>query len=113
MNSKWWYTVIILSSSVRDDESGLRVCEEQFRLVKAVDFDTAFEKSITLGKDQEHSYENIYGQTVNWEFIGLRELKEISDGIIDDGTEIKSKIFKVDDPLSLIPGKNELLLTSS
>lgn len=110
MNDKWWCVTLLVKSIVKDEESGLWLCDEQVRVIKATDFNSAFEKSIILGKNQEHSYENIYGQTVKWEFIGLRELREIVDETIGDGTEIKSKLLKIDDPVSLIQGKDQLLL---
>jgi len=110
MNNVWWCATILMCSTVRDEEAGLLVCDEQIRVIKAVDFDAAFERAISVGKDQEHSYENMYGQVVKWEFLGLRELKEISDETIGDGTEITSKILKVDNPVNLIHRKDELLL---
>lgn len=104
MDNKWWCATIIMCSSVVDEEDELTLCDEQIHVVKAHDLQSASEKSIELGKNQEHSYESIQGQTVFWKFVGVQSLEELFDDEIVDGSEIRSKLIKTSDPESLLNG---------
>jgi len=102
MIDKWWCVTLIVCSSVKDDETGMYLCDEQIHLVKAVDSKSAYLKAMQIGREQEHSYESIDGHQVTWKFIGLQGLEEISDTDIVDGVEIRSKLMKVENPNDLV-----------
>jgi hypothetical protein len=102
MNEKWWCATLIVCSSVKDDETDLYLCDEQIHLVRAANSEAAVLKAIQIGREQEHSYESIDGHHVTWKFIGLQGLEEVLDEDIVDGTEIRSKFIKVENPDDLV-----------
>lgn len=105
MTEAWWCATLIIYSSVKDPETGMFLCDEQIRILRAETADSALIKAFQIGKAQEHSYESIDGHIVSWIFAGVRELEEISDERLDDGTEIKSKLMKVLDLSELLSYK--------
>ncbi len=51
----------------------------QYRLVRAADAETAYERALALGRRGQHSYENCNGDTCEWMFAGLEDLREVDD----------------------------------
>lgn len=86
------------------------MCDEQIRILRAPDEDAAFKKALQLGKDQEHSYENSEGEVIKWEFIGMENVEELVGDSVEDGTEIRSRIFEHHDPRTIIREKEKLLI---
>jgi hypothetical protein len=94
--------------SKHDDEvTEAWTCEEQIHLIRAPDADTAYKKAMDLGKKREHSYKNVYDETVSWTFLGLEDLAEL-DGQLRDGIEIRYRFFRHKDPISLVSAKDNL-----
>jgi hypothetical protein len=85
-------------------------CFEQVHLIEAENDDSAYEEAIQLGKSEEHSYKNFQGRTVYWEFVGLENLEEILDETLQNGTEVRSRRLIVDDPSTLVRGKERLTI---
>jgi len=85
-------------------------CFEQIHLIEAEDGDLAYKKALQLGKTHEHSYENYEGNTVYWEFVGLENLEELLDEMIQDGSEIRSRVLLVEDPQKLVRDKEGLTI---
>ena len=105
-----WYIATLIMQSKHDGEAiDAWTCEEQIHLLRAPDADTAYKKAMDLGKKQEHSYNNVYDETVNWMFLGLEDLDEL-DGQIHDGVEIRYRFFRHKDPISLVSSKQELFI---
>ena len=107
MKNKWFIATLIIRSRVGNNSNEAQLCDEQVRLIKAPDEDTAYAKASELGKEEEVSYQNEYGQIVTWEFIGLADLEEL-DATIRDGTEIRSRLFHNDNPKNLVADKTKL-----
>ena len=59
----WYIATLVIASKV---ENGVEVqtCEEQIRAIRAPNAEAAYEKAIEIGQHEEHSYQNMYGQTV-------------------------------------------------
>lgn len=106
--SSWYVTTLVICSRLENEGARLRTCDEQIRLLRASDSETAYEKAIQLGKAEEVAYQNTYGQTVHWEFVGLVDLEELPSETIEDGVEIKSRLFRSKNPTHLARSKDEL-----
>ena len=75
MGNIWYVAKLVLQCRVGDGDMGPWTCDEQVRVIKATDDDHAYEKAIGLGKEEEHTYSNVDGETVSWTFIGLSNLE--------------------------------------
>jgi hypothetical protein len=93
---------------VGQQDKGPWTVEEQIRILEAPDPNTAFSKSIQLGKDEEHSYKNINGETVSWEFIGFEDIEDLSEDSIRDGMQLRGRFLERDDPSGIVCEKTEL-----
>jgi hypothetical protein len=91
---QWFVAVLVFESSIQEAWSDPTV-DVQYRLIRAIDAETAYDRARVLGEHGEHSYENPYGQTCVWTFKGLADLQEVMDelahgaeiyGFIEDGT---------------------------
>ncbi len=60
----------------------------QYRLIRAVDAESAYERAIALGHRERVSYENCDGNTCEWVFRGLEDLRAVDDSNLGHGTEI-------------------------
>jgi hypothetical protein len=110
MKDKWYVTKLILQCRVNDDRVGPWTCDEQVRVLRAKDDDTAYEKALRLGREAEDSYQNVHGETVSWEFVGLANLDELGSPSIRDGTEITSRLFTEEEPARLVRQKERLVV---
>jgi hypothetical protein len=108
MKNKWYVATIIVRSRVGNDDNEPWLCDEQIHLIKAPDEDTAYLKAIELGKEKEDYYKNDLGETVFWEFFGLVDLEELDVTTIQDGVEIRSRLFDNSNPNNLINDKTKL-----
>jgi hypothetical protein len=107
-NESWYVAKLIVQCKVEGDESGLWTVDEQIRVIRASDPDTAYRKTMDLGKRQETSYENMYGKIVTWEYIGLQDLAPLLAASIVDGTEITGRLLTSDNPLELVRDDRDL-----
>ena len=83
----WYVAVLVLESSIVEGRSDPSV-DVQFRLIRAPDAETAYQRALALGREDEHSYENPYGQTCAWTFKGLSDLQAVIDDELADGVEV-------------------------
>jgi len=95
MDEKWYGVTLLLLCRVNHDAIGPWTCDEQVHVIRAHDEETARQKAEQLGRQEEHSYNNTYGEIVSWEFIALTNIYEIDDETIVDGTEISSRLHEV------------------
>lgn len=108
MKQMWYVATLIMRCKVGDHKAESWTYDEQIRLIRAPDEDTAYDKAAQMGKNEEHVYENVYGERVAWEFVGLADLAELGSQSIHDGTEIRSRMFKGGDPMSMVVPKEKL-----
>lgn len=83
----WYVAVLVLESSILEAWSDPSV-DVQFRLIRAPDAESAYERALSLGREEELSYENPFGQTCVWTFKGLRDLQRVVDDELADGVEV-------------------------
>ena len=109
----WYVATLILQCNVEGHDKQLKLVDEQVRVLRAIDIETAYEKAVQLGKQEETSYENSFAQTVHWTFVGLEDLDELPfDDDIKDGTEVKYCLLHKKVPHSLVRAKDDLTVFS-
>ena len=102
---RWYLALLVVRSSVAGEPCE-PLSDVQFRLIRAADSEAAYERAFLLGDAASHEYDNADGETVTWTFSGLRDLREIEDLELVDGTEIYSQIDRSDEPL--VTAKDDL-----
>jgi hypothetical protein len=107
MAEHWYVATLIVQCKVEGHPKRLPLVDEQIRILRAPNKETAYEKAVQLGKDEETSYLNGYGEQVLWEFVGLVDLSEL-EGEIQDGTEVRSRLFHKRHPDMLVCQKDDL-----
>jgi hypothetical protein len=108
LDNNWYVAKLIIQCKVEGEDTGPWTIDEQVRVLRAPDPNTAHMKAMALGKQQETSYENMYGKLVSWEFVGLGDLEQLFDDSIVDGTEITSRLLTTSSPSGLISSKDNL-----
>lgn len=94
-----WYLARVVFHIICGDGNHKPQFDEQLRLVNAKDEHGAFLKAKALGRAEEDSFYNQKDQLVQWKFINVSELYQLS---LVDGAELNSKITEVDDALGHI-----------
>ena len=102
-----WYVATLIVRCVVSDNSPPYTCDEQVHLLRAPDADSAYEKALKLGAKEECTYQNVDGENVHWQFVGLENLEDL-EGTIRDGVEIRSRLFDCDDAADLTTPKSQL-----
>ena len=88
---KWFVAEAIFEATIQGrDESWEPLVEELLFLVRDVDEHSAAARAESIAKAKEHSYENPKGELVTWRLVGVTELTEVIDQLLQDGAEIKS-----------------------
>lgn len=89
-----WYVTKLIFQIICGEGNHAAQFDEQLRLVQAEDEDIAFEKASSLGIAETDSFYNQRNQLVQWKFINISELYQLS---LIDGAELHSKISEADD----------------
>jgi hypothetical protein len=94
-SERWFIAVLVFESRIvedpSDDDASVDV---QYRLVRAVDADSAYQRAMALGKGERVRYENVDGNTCEWVFAGLEDLRLVDDQELEHGSEIYGFIEK-------------------
>ena len=85
LDAKWWLADLAIEFTI-EGEPGNRV-HFNLTLVRADSREEAYEKALRFGAEEESTYSNSDGQTVNARFRGLRDLYVIYDEL-EDGAEL-------------------------
>ena len=107
VNQKQWYAATLIVRDRVEDNQKSFTCDEQIRLIQARTAEKAYKKAYKLGKAQETVYLNVAGEMVYREFVGLQDLSLIVVAL-DDGAEIRSRVFSHDAPQTLVHTQDEL-----
>lgn len=94
-----WYVAKLVFQIICGDGQHAAQFDEQLRLVKAANEDEAFELATELGANETDTFYNQRNQLVQWKFINISELYELS---MIEGAELHSKISEADDALDYI-----------
>ena len=104
--SHWYSAVLLLRSQVAPGWDDDPVLDCQVRIIAAPDAEAAYQRAISLGAEQEHSYRNQDDDKVSWEFIGLHDLSELPEAPVD-GAEVFSWRAALAGDIQVVP-KDEL-----
>lgn len=85
---RWFVAVLVIRSRVDDGVAGPPLLDLQYRLIRAPNAEGAYDRALELGRHAAHAYRNAAGKQVTWEFVGLRDLCEVDDEELADGTEV-------------------------
>jgi hypothetical protein len=85
---QWFVAVLVFESRVVEDAEHEPGVDVQYRLVRAVDAESAYERALALGRREQQSYENANGQTCEWVFAGLEDLQVVADQKLGHGAEV-------------------------
>ena len=102
-----WYLTKIIFRIICGEGDHTPQFDEQLRLIEARDEQEAFAKAQSIGLKESDAFINAKEQLVQWKFINISELYQLS---LIDGAELHSKISEVDDDFSyitLVNGKAE------
>ena len=92
---QWFIAVLVFESRIVEDPADNDASVDvQSRLVRAVDAESAYERALALGKRERVSYENADGNTCEWVFAGLEDLRLVDDQELGHGAEIYGFIEK-------------------
>lgn len=86
MNNPEWYSAK-LRFAVMVEPVGSDHLYDRVFLFRATDFDTAFERAISIGEAQQDEYSNHEGRRIVWKFTAVMNLDIILDADLD-GAEI-------------------------
>ena len=82
------HVICIVDAEGHEGNPPKYTCDYPFVLFEAADDDEAFNRAISLGKQQECRYQNSSGETVRWALRAVEEIWRLPDQL--DGIEIGS-----------------------
>ncbi len=85
---RWFVAVLVFESHLDGDPDYEPMVDLQYRLVRAADAESAYTRALDFGEAGQHSYRNPLGETCAWRFAGLRDLQEVEDEALRDGSEV-------------------------
>lgn len=104
----WFSARLIIRCTVGQEQKDDFLFDEQVRIIEAKDKEEAYEKALTLDKNEETRYKNSEGEMVEWSFEGLFDLEKIDK--LEDGSEISSKRFRANSNKGLVFPKKKLTI---
>ena len=109
-----WYLAKIVYRIICGDGDHTAQFDEQLRLIYASTKEDAFYKAQQTGKKEEEKFYNLKQELVQWQFINVSELYQLS-GLID-GAELYSRIEERDNAdqyIEVVNQKAENIIFSS
>lgn len=67
---------------------------------RAVDYDDAFKRALSIGRSHEEEYKNAAGQSVRWRCMRVLTLDQMKSHELD-GIEIHSELVTIDDDVHI------------
>ena len=95
-----WYLAKVIYRIICGEGNHIAQFDEQLRLIHADSENAAVEKAIELGEKEQETFYNNNQQLVQWKFINVSEIYEVSELI--DGAEIYSRIHETEDAYSYL-----------
>ena len=100
-----WYLARLVFRIICGDGDHTPQFDEQLRLISSPSTEEAFEKARQTGQKEQETFYNRKQQLVQWQFINVSELYEISELI--DGAELYSRIEEKDNAHAYIHVVNQ------
>jgi hypothetical protein len=100
---RWFIGVLVLGSRVDQGAVVPPLIDLQYRLIRAADAESAYDRALELGRQAGHEYRNAAGEQVFWQFVGLRDLREVDDAELSDGTEVYGYMVRAEPEQVAVP----------
>ncbi len=90
----WFVAILVFELSIHTEKDGPKLVTHdpsidlQYRLVRAADLESAYERAFVMGHEGAIAYENCYGQICAWTFMGLKDLQGVMSDELGDGVEV-------------------------
>ena len=84
----WFVAVLVYESRIVGATDFEPSVDVQFRLIRAADAEAAHAAALDLGERERTSYLNPAGETCEWRFAGLEDLRRVDDERLEHGTEV-------------------------
>ena len=94
VQTHWFVAILVFELSIHAEKDGTKLVTEdpsidlQYRLVRATDLESAYERAFVMGHQGENAYENCDGQICAWSFKGLKDLQGVMSDKLGDGVEV-------------------------
>ena len=89
-----FYIAIIVYESSSNALNYKPLYEECFTLIEARSLEEAREKAQICAKNNETSYENLYGETITWVTKEIVDVNNVLDDNFKDNTDIYARHFR-------------------
>src|SRR5262245_5884790 len=89
----WFLAILVRGSHVDGELDEDRIGDKLYRLIEAADAGEAYQKAMALGPTIHDEYTDDDGVTATLDFVGLADLRAITDAEIGDATEVSSELF--------------------
>jgi hypothetical protein len=99
--STWFVAVLVHRTKIQSDPGYEPLRELSFRLIDALDAELAYARALELGRQAAISYRNVQGENLEWEFLGLADLRAVDPETLSDGAEIYAQFYR--DAPSFVP----------
>lgn len=103
MAEKWYIALLVFASEIEGVENYKPLSDIQYRLIRSSEPEDAYTSALKLGEREVHSYKNEKGEVVKWQFIGLRDLRELDEGEIGHGLEVYSEMKRSNPKDEVVP----------
>ncbi len=91
-----WYLAKIVYRIVCGSGEHTAQFDEQLRLIHAANYLDAMQKALLIGESEAEVFVNNDKQLVQWKFINVSELHQVS--MLIDGAELYSRISETNEP---------------
>ena len=79
---KWYVAEIIVGCRVGKASAKRMLYDRQIKVLRASTDEEAYERALEVGRAENQSYKNSFGQKVSWKFLGLGNLQELHEDAI-------------------------------
>lgn len=92
MNENRWYIAVLVLECEIEATTSEPLVDLQYFLIRAADDDAATAEAERFGQSAEHTYQNQYGESVQWVFRGIYDLRPVLAEGLSSGVEVYSRL---------------------
>ena len=92
-NDNWFAAKLLFTALHNGHDEADPLCEESIILVRAESELKARQKAIESAAKMEHGYDNEQGERIEWKFLGILEIQDLCEEVLENGTEVFSHMF--------------------
>lgn len=92
MGDRWYLALLVLRSPVDGGPASRLPSDLRYRIFRAHDPEDAYAKALALGKCESSECQDDEGENIGWDFLGLRDLCDVTDAGISDDAEVRTEL---------------------